>query len=350
MQSTHNLSHQRNGSGEFPMQANQHDEDRQQALLDIRNLKKYFSVPKGQLHAVDDVSISINRGETFGLVGESGCGKSTFGRVVIGLIEASGGQVLFHGKETLGLSQSRRAEFRRQAQIVFQDPFSSLNPRMSVFRLIAEPLLINKAYTDRADLEEKVGKLMETVGLSRRLVTSYPHELDGGRRQRIGIARALALEPEFIVLDEPVSALDVSIQAQVINLLEDLQKDKGYTYLFISHDLSVVRYVSSRVGVMYLGKLVEQASNVELFKNPVHPYTQALLSAVPVAKLDNTKQRILLEGDIPSPINPPNACRFMGRCAYRQPRCSEAHPDLQEVSPGHFVACFFAGNLKPKTI
>ncbi len=319
-------------------------------LLDIRNLKKYFAVPKGQLHAVDDVSIDIRRGETFGLVGESGCGKSTFGRVVIGLIEATGGEVLFHGKESLRLNDTDRSEFRRQAQIVFQDPFSSLNPRMSVSRLIAEPLLINNAYTDKKDLDERVGKLMDTVGLSRRLGTSYPHELDGGRRQRIGIARALALEPEFIVLDEPVSALDVSIQAQVINLLADLQKDRGYTYLFISHDLSVVRYVSTTVGVMYLGKLVEQASNVELFKNPVHPYTQALLSAVPVAKLHYDKKRILLEGDIPSPINPPASCRFMGRCGYRQPECREKHPDLREVAPGHFVACHFAGNLKPKTI
>lgn len=319
-------------------------------LLAIRNLKKYFSVPKGQLHAVDDVSIRIHRGETFGLVGESGCGKSTFGRVVIGLIEASGGEVLFHGKETLGISERERSAFRRQAQIVFQDPFSSLNPRMSVSRLIAEPLLINRAYTTKADLEKKVGKLMDTVGLSRRLATSYPHELDGGRRQRIGIARALALEPEFIVLDEPVSALDVSIQAQIINLLEDLQKDRGYTYLFISHDLSVVRYVSTQVGVMYLGKLVEQASNVDLFKNPVHPYTQALLSAVPVAKLHHDKQRIILEGDIPSPVNPPSSCRFLGRCAYRQPECQKAHPELREVSPGHFVACFYAGNLKPKTV
>ncbi len=328
------------------MQANA----KQGPLLDIRNLKKYFAVPKGQLHAVDDVSIGINRGETFGLVGESGCGKSTFGRVVIGLLEASGGQVLFHGKETLGLGTADRSAFRRQAQIVFQDPFSSLNPRMSVSRLIAEPLLINNAYKDKKDLDERVGKLMDTVGLSRRLVTSYPHELDGGRRQRIGIARALALEPEFIVLDEPVSALDVSIQAQVINLLEDLQKDQGYTYLFISHDLSVVRYVSTTVGVMYLGKLVEQATNVELFKNPVHPYTQALLSAVPVAKLNHNKQRILLEGDIPSPINPPASCRFMGRCAYRQPECREVHPELREVAPGHLVACHFAGDLKPKTI
>lgn len=333
------------------MRTNQNSgEDRPKPLLDIRNLKKYFAVPKGQLHAVDNVSISISRGETFGLVGESGCGKSTFGRVVIGLIDATDGQVLFHGKETLGLSQSRRAEFRRQAQIVFQDPFSSLNPRMSVFRLIAEPLLINGAYTGKADLEEKVGTLMDTVGLSRRLMTSYPHELDGGRRQRIGIARALALEPEFIVLDEPVSALDVSIQAQVINLLEDLQKERGYTYLFISHDLSVVRYVSTRVGVMYLGKIVEQASNVQLFRNPVHPYTQALLSAVPVARVNHNKRRILLEGDIPSPINPPDSCRFMGRCAYRQPRCREAHPELREISPGHFVACFYAENLQPKTI
>ena len=318
-------------------------------LVDVRHLKKYFQTKRGLLHAVDDVSFQIPKGQTLGLVGESGCGKSTLGRVLIGLIEATGGEVLFKGKDCLDLNSSERSEFRKHAQIVFQDPFSSLNPRMSVSRLISEPLIINNACKNGKELEERCGQLMDTVGLARRLSSSYPHELDGGRRQRIGIARALALNPEFIVLDEPVSALDVSIQAQVLNLLDDLQQDQGYTYLFISHDLSVVRYVSDQVAVMYLGKVVEMANNIELFKMPLHPYTQALLSAVPVAKLGVKKQRILLEGDVPSPINPAPGCRFAGRCPYRQEQCRTEHPPLVEVDPGHFVACYYTRNLQRKS-
>ena len=315
-----------------------------ETFLDIRGLKKYFSVHGGLLHAVDDVSLSIARGCTLGLVGESGCGKSTLGRVVIGLIEATGGEVLFDGQDSLKFTGAKRSEFRRRAQIVFQDPFSSLNPRMSVSQLIAEPLVINRACPHR-ELDARVKKLMDTVGLASRLITSFPHELDGGRRQRIGIARALALDPDFIVLDEPVSALDVCIQAQVLNLLEELKKERGYTYLFISHNLSVVRYVSDEVAVMYLGQVVEKADNTTLFKNPVHPYTQALLSAVPTARLSGRRQRIILEGDVPSPINPPSSCRFMGRCAYRQDECLGGTPPLTEYEPGHFVACRFAGRL-----
>ena len=315
-----------------------------ETFLDIRGLKKYFSVHGGLLHAVDDVSLSIARGCTLGLVGESGCGKSTLGRVVIGLIEATDGEVLFDGQDSLKFTGAKRSEFRRRAQIVFQDPFSSLNPRMSVSQLIAEPLVINRACSHR-ELDSRVKKLMDTVGLASRLITSFPHELDGGRRQRIGIARALALDPDFIVLDEPVSALDVCIQAQVLNLLEELKKERGYTYLFISHNLSVVRYVSDEVAVMYLGQVVEKEDNTTLFKNPVHPYTQALLSAVPTARLSGRRQRIILEGDVPSPINPPGSCRFMGRCAYRQDECLEGTPPLTEYEPGHFVACRFAGRL-----
>lgn len=317
-------------------------------LLDIKHLKKYFTVKKGLLHAVDDVSLRIPRGKTLGLVGESGCGKSTLGRVVIGLIEATGGEILFNGEDVLQYSSSGRHAFRQKAQIVFQDPFSSLNPRMSISRLISEPLLINNYCSSAKEMNERVDELMETVGLARRLKTSFPHELDGGRRQRIGIARALALNPEFIVLDEPVSALDVCIQAQILNLLRDLNREKGYTYLFISHDLSVVRYVSDHVAVMYLGEIIETADNVTLFKDPVHPYTQALLSAVPVAKVGTRRERILLEGDVPSPINPPDGCRFYGRCPYRKAVCLETKPLLREVDSGHYVSCHFARQLTPR--
>ncbi|NLL37141.1 MAG: ATP-binding cassette domain-containing protein [Fretibacterium sp.] len=308
-------------------------------LLDIRGLKKYFNVGKKLLHAVDNVSFTIPRGKTLGLVGESGCGKSTLGRVVIGLLEATAGEVFFKGKNALKFNAQERSEFRKQAQIVFQDPFSSLNPRMSVYQLIAEPLIINKTCRNNTEVSERVKVLMDTVGLAERLITSFPHELDGGRRQRIGIARALALNPEFIVLDEPVSALDVSIQAQVLNLLADLKDERGYTYLFISHNLSVVRYVSDEVAVMYLGQVVEKASNVILFQEPLHFYTQALLSAVPVAALDIKKDRILLEGDVPSPIDPAPGCRFASRCPNREEICTSEGPALIEVRPGHWVAC-----------
>jgi peptide/nickel transport system ATP-binding protein len=295
---------------------------------------------------VDDVTVSIPKGKTLGLVGESGCGKSTLGRVVIGLLEATAGEVLFKGENVLLYNERQKKKFRQSAQIVFQDPFSSLNPRMSVFQLIAEPLLINKACGSRTELESRVGELMDTVQLAERLVISFPHELDGGRRQRIGIARALALNPDFIVLDEPVSALDVCVQAQILNLLGDLKKEHGYTYLFISHNLSVVRYVSDEVAVMYLGKIVEQASNTELFKKPTHPYTQALLSAVPVIDLDRKKERIILEGDVPSPIDPPSGCGFSPRCRWRRDRCTVETPRLAEIEPGHLVSCHFAGHLE----
>lgn len=319
-------------------------------LVEVRNLQKHFTVAKGTLHAVDGVSLSINKGTTLGLVGESGCGKSTFGRVLIGLISATGGEILFKGENTLKYNAAERERFRTQAQIVFQDPFSSLNPRMTVYRLIAEPLIINKHHSGKEDLKKKVLALMDVVGLSHRLVNSYPHELDGGRRQRIGIARALALEPEFIVLDEPVSALDVSIQAQVINLLNELQRAHGYTYLFISHDLSVVRYISDMVAVMYLGSVVEQADNLTLFSKPLHPYSQALLSAVPSVNLDRPAKRIILEGDIPSPVNPPDHCRFAQRCPYAQPLCLQEKPLLREVEPGHLASCHYVGNLQAKSI
>lgn len=320
--------------------------EKTETFIEIKHLKKYFNVHKGLLHAVDDVNLSIPRGKTLGLVGESGCGKSTLGRVVIGLIEATGGEVLFDGEDTLKYNKEERNEFRKRAQIVFQDPFSSLNPRMSVSQLIAEPLLINKTCSGKKEIDAKIKKLMDTVGLAERLATSFPHELDGGRRQRIGVARALALDPDFIVLDELVSALDVCIQAQILNLLGDLQKEREYTYLFISHDLSVVRYVSDEVAVMYLGQVVEKAENIALFKEPLHPYTQALLSAVPVVDLDNKKKRILLEGDVPSPIDPPAGCRFAGRCAYRQDICTKETPLLNEIEPGHFVSCHFTKHLE----
>ncbi|MDR1978993.1 MAG: ATP-binding cassette domain-containing protein [Synergistaceae bacterium] len=316
--------------------------ENQDCFFSIKNLKKYFEVKKGTLKAVDDVSFDIPKGKTLGLVGESGCGKSTLGRVIIGLIAATGGEILYEGKNILSYNSKQKAEFRKKVQIVFQDPFSSLNPRMSVAQLIAEPLVINKACRSRNDVDARVNEMMDTVGLAQRLCTSYPHELDGGRRQRIGIARALALHPEFIVLDEPVSALDVCIQAQILNLLGDLKKERGFTYLFISHDLSVVRYVSDRIVVMYLGKIVEMTDNISLFKKPMHPYTQALLSAVPVAKYrESPPQRVILEGDVPSPISPPPGCRFAGRCVRRRDICA-TEPPLEPKEEGHFVSCHFA--------
>lgn len=319
-------------------------ENKHNVFFEIKNLKKYFNVKKGTLKAVDDVSFEIPKGKTLGLVGESGCGKSTLGRVVIGLLPATGGQIIYNGTDILSYDVRQKAEFRKKVQIVFQDPFSSLNPRMSVSQLIAEPLVINKVCKNNHELTSRVAQMMDTVGLAERLSTSYPHELDGGRRQRIGIARALALNPEFIVLDEPVSALDVCIQAQILNLLGDLKKEHHFTYLFISHDLSVVRYVSERVAVMYLGKVVEMTDNISLFKRPLHPYTRALLSAVPVAQVQNAPpKRIILEGDVPSPISPPPGCRFAGRCYCRQDICTTTEPQLEIKEDGHLVACHFPG-------
>ncbi|WP_024822062.1 MULTISPECIES: ABC transporter ATP-binding protein [Aminobacterium] len=313
-------------------------------LLEVRGLKKFFKTKKGILHAVDNVSFDVHRGETLGLVGESGCGKSTLGRVVIRLLDATGGQVFYNGEDILKYRGQKLWDLRRVAQIVFQDPYSSLNPRMSVSSLIAEPLEVNNICKG-AEKEARIRKLMDTVGLAQRLYNAYPHELDGGRRQRIGIARALALEPEFIVLDEPVSALDVCIQAQILNLLIDLQEDMGYTYIFISHDLSVVKHISDRIAVMYLGCIVEMAGYQEIFDATMHPYTKALLSAIPIPKFGVKRERILLEGDVPSPINPPEGCRFAGRCHYKKDLCMRKTPELREMASGHFVACHFAEEL-----
>ena len=315
-------------------------------LVEVKNLKKYFYTKRGTLHAVDDVSFDIYEGETLGLVGESGCGKSTLGRVMIRLLEATGGQMCFEGENILKYNSSKMKQLRKKVQIVFQDPYSSLNPRLSVSKLIAEPLIVNGYYKTNSEMNTRVLELMDTVGLARRLFDSYPHELDGGRRQRIGIARALALSPKFIVLDEPVSALDVCVQAQILNLLAGLKKEKGFTYIFIAHNLSVVKHVSDRIAVMYLGKIVEITDYKTLFIDPLHPYTQALLSAIPIPKVDQKRERIILEGDVPSPIEPPEGCRFAGRCRYRKEICTEVTPTLKEADSGHSVACHFVRNLQ----
>ncbi|MEN1760756.1 oligopeptide/dipeptide ABC transporter ATP-binding protein [Anoxynatronum sibiricum] len=319
-------------------------------LLEAKHLKKYFHTKKGLLHAVDDVNLYINKGETLGLVGESGCGKSTTGRVLLRLLEATAGEIWFEGENILTYNKDQMRKMRQEMQIVFQDPFASLNPRMSISEIISEPLVVNNVYRAKKDMQKRVEELMDTVGLARRLINTYPHELDGGRRQRIGIARALALNPKFIVQDEPVSALDVSIQAQILNLMMDLQAEFGLTYLFISHDLSVVKHVSNRIAVMYLGKIVELSEYNSIFKDPLHPYTQALLSAIPVPSLHSSKEKIILEGDIPSPINPPDGCRFYGRCQHRQEICKSTTPELREIEPERFVACHFARELKPASV
>ena len=314
----------------------------QKALLEVKGLKKYFSTPRGMLHAVDDVTFTINNGQTLGVVGESGCGKSTTGRAILRLLEPTGGEVLFEGEDLAKLSKEEMRKKRKDLQIIFQDPFSSLNPRKTISQTIAEPLLLNKMVSDKKQLQKKVLELMETVGLAERLYNTYPHELDGGRRQRIGIARALSVNPKFIVCDEPVSALDVSIQAQILNLMEDLQEQMGLTYMFITHDLSVVNHFSDDIAVMYLGKLIEKAPSDELFKNPTHPYTQALLSAIPLPNIHKKLDRILLKGEITSPIEPKPVCRFANRCNYATDRCRSEEPQLKEISPGHFVSCFLA--------
>ncbi len=314
----------------------------QKALLEVKGLKKYFSTPRGMLHAVDDVTFTINKGQTLGVVGESGCGKSTTGRAILRLLEPTGGEVLFEGEDLAKLSKEEMRKKRKDLQIIFQDPFSSLNPRKTISQTIAEPLLLNKMVSDKKQLQKKVLELMEIVGLAERLYNTYPHELDGGRRQRIGIARALSVNPKFIVCDEPVSALDVSIQAQILNLMEDLQEQMGLTYMFITHDLSVVNHFSDDIAVMYLGKLIEKAPSDELFKNPTHPYTQALLSAIPLPNIHKQLDRILLKGEITSPIEPKPVCRFANRCNYATDRCRSEEPQLKEISPGHFVSCFLA--------
>lgn len=311
-------------------------------LLEVKDLKKYFNTPGGVLHAVDDVSFTLERGKTLGVVGESGCGKSTTGRAILRLHEPTSGEVIFEGKDITKASSQEMRHLRSQMQIIFQDPFASLNPRKSVSEIIGEPLRLYKVHKNKKEQEDHVLELMELVGMSERLVNTYPHELDGGRRQRIGIARALAMNPKFIVCDEPVSALDVSIQAQILNLLKKLQRELGLTYIFITHDLSVVNYFSDEIMVMYLGKVVEHTTSEQLFAHPTHPYTKALLSAIPVPRLGAKKERIILKGEITSPINPKPGCRFAPRCEYAQPCCFEQTPELKENEKGHFVACHFA--------
>lgn len=307
-------------------------------ILEVKELKKYFAVPAGQVHAVDGISFSIEGGRTLGVVGESGCGKSTLGRVVVHLIDSTDGKIIFEGEDITKVNRKKLTELRHKMQIIFQDPFSSLNPRMSLYETLAEPLRIMGGLS-KSEIEDRVYKIMKTVGLAERLVNIYPHELDGGRRQRIGIARALIMEPKFIVCDEPVSALDVSIQAQILNLMADIQEEKGLTYIFVTHDLSVVKYISDDILVMYLGQMVEKAPTAELFEYRLHPYTKALLSAVPLPDIDHKKERILLKGELTSPINPKPGCRFAPRCLYATEECFRINPVVREVRPNHFVSC-----------
>lgn len=312
-------------------------------LLEVINLKKYFNVKNGffskiPLKAVDNVSFTINKGETLGIVGESGCGKTTLGRTVLRLEEPTSGDIIYEGKSLIGLKDN---DFRKKMQIVFQDPYASLDPRKTVSDIIGEALDIHKLYSSKNERRDKILDLMSRVGLNKDFYNRFPHEFSGGQRQRIGIARALAVDPGFIVCDEPVSALDVSIQAQIINMLEELQDTKKLTYLFIAHNLAVVKHISTRIGVMYLGHMVELTSSNELYSNPVHPYTQMLLSAIPIADPDISanRKRIILEGDIPSPINPPSGCPFRTRCPRTCAACEESMPEMREITSGHFVAC-----------
>jgi oligopeptide transport system ATP-binding protein len=325
-------------------------------LVEVRNLVKHFPITGGvflreidSVKAVDGVSLDIRPGDTLGLVGESGCGKSTLGRLILRLEEPTGGDVLFRGESILGYGREKMRALRQQMQIIFQDPFSSLNPRKNVAHIVGEPLFVH-GMTNRHEREARVLELLHVVGLKRDQMRRYPHQFSGGQRQRIGVARALALNPKLIICDEAVSALDVSIQAQVINLLQDLQEEFGLTYLFISHDLSVVEHISDRVAVMYLGKLVEMTDSDSLYKTPLHPYTQALLSAAPVPNPRKKSNRTVLPGDVPSPINPPSGCRFHTRCLYAKDICSKESPHLKEVRENHFAACFFAGSVGIKSL
>jgi len=310
-------------------------------LLQTKKLVKYFNTSRGLLHAVDNVDLKIPKGKTLGVVGESGCGKSTLGRVILRLDEPTSGEILFKGEDVTAFKGERLEQFRRQASIVFQDPYASLNPRMSTSQIIEDPLIVNKLYNSAAERRDAVFKIMDLVGLAPRLVNSYPHELDGGRRQRIGIARSLILNPEFIVCDEPVSALDVSIQAQILNLLMDLQDNLGLTYMFITHDLSVVKHISDEIMVMYMGVCVEKAKSKDLFRNPLHPYTKALIAAVPVPKLrEKGVKRTILKGEVSSPINLPPGCRFAPRCPYACDKCrSDENLSLRDVGDGHLLSC-----------
>lgn len=315
-------------------------------ILEVNHLKKYFKTSRGVLHAVDDISFTIEKGKTLGIVGESGCGKSTTGRCVMRLIEPTSGEILFEGEDLMKLSTREMRARRNDIQIIFQDPFSSLDPRSTVMQTIAEGVKVTGKYRTKKEVEDRVIELMHIAGLADRLANAYPHELDGGRRQRIGIARALAVEPKLIICDEPVSALDVSIQAQILNLLKELQEQLGLTYVFITHDLAVVNHISDDIMVMYLGQTVEKAPAEELFANPIHPYTKALLSAIPIPKVGGKKERILLKGEISSPIDPEDVCRFAKRCPYACDDCRKGCPQLREVSENHFVACHLFGEQR----
>jgi peptide/nickel transport system ATP-binding protein len=324
-------------------------------LIEVRSLTKYFPAGVGLfgagdavVKAVDDVSFTIRRGETFGLVGESGCGKSTIGRCILRLIEPTSGKVSFLGQDLLGLGSDALRRLRRDMQIIFQDPYSSLNPRMTIGQIVGEPLVIHNSGDNRTTRRDRVAELLKLVGLDPDHARRYPHEFSGGQRQRIGIARALALKPKFIVCDEPVSALDVSVQAQVVNLLQDLQEQLGLTYLFISHGLSVVQHISSRVGIMYLGKLVEIAPSDEIFHNPIHPYTKALLSAIPIPDPDHRRERLPLRGELPTALDPPSGCNFRTRCTIAEPRCAEESPELVEIAPDHFVSCMVVAPVEKR--
>ena len=309
--------------------------------LELNNVKKYFPRPGGWLHAVDEVSFTLEKGHTIGVVGESGCGKSTLGRVVSRLLDATGGDMLLNGESILDYKGRQLKALRLKIQMIFQDPYSSLNPRKTIYNAIAEPIITQRMFKNKRAVESKVLEVMQNVGIAERNVNSYPHELDGGRRQRVGIARALALNPELIVCDEPVSALDVSIQAQILNMLKRLQQTFGYTYIFITHDMSVVKHFCQEVLVMYLGQVVEKAPVKELFSHPRHPYTQALLSAIPTPNIDKPKDRIILKGELTSPINPKNECRFADRCAYATGNCREKCPELTDLGSDHYVRCFY---------
>ena len=317
-------------------------------LIETRELKKYFKTSKGMLHAVDGVNLSISAGSTLGVVGESGCGKSTLGRTILRLIEPTSGEILYNGQNIAAYNTRQMLSIRKEMQIIFQDPFSSLNPRMSVRDIIAEPIRVCKLCHSNAEINQRVDRLMDTVGLASRFENAYPHELDGGRRQRIGIARALAVEPKFIVCDEPVSALDVSIQAQILNLLMDLQENMGLTYMFITHDLSVVKHISNEIAVMYLGQCVERVASERLFENPLHPYTKVLLSAIPIPKLMPRERGAgVIKGEVSNPIDPKPGCRFAARCPLASARCQEEDLHLIEAEPGHFVACtLYTGGAK----
>ena len=309
-------------------------------ILEVKNLKKYFKTSAGMLHAVDDVSFSIKKGTTLGVVGESGCGKSTLGRTILRLEPYTAGEVYYEGENIFAYNKKQVRALRQKMQLIFQDPYSSLNPRNTVFQLIAEQLIVNKIYKNKSDLENRVRELMDIAGLAPRLVNSYPHELDGGRRQRVGLARALSMHPGFIVCDEPVSALDVSIQAQILNLLMDLQDQMGLTYMFITHDLSVVKHISDEIAVLYVGQCIEKAPSRELFKNPLHPYTKMLLSAIPIPSLESrNRQREVIKGEVTNPIDPKPGCRFASRCKYCTEKCTEGNLELKEIEKDHFVMC-----------